>query len=536
MGNEKSKGPANPSAARLRMLPMWRLMDALLGGTETMRNAGKKYLTQHTGEVDSRYNNRLRDATLWNQIELTLGGWEGRPFRDPLKLNEDVPKEIVEISDDIDQLGTNIDTFARKWFRCGVAKAFCHVLIEQPTIREREDGAKLTKADVAAQNIRPYWCLIEPDEIIAARVSTINGKEEYVHVRIHEKTLEQDPEDEFNEIWEERIRVYNRVEDRVTVTVYKRDMKKDEDTADGWPIEKQAIELGVPFIPMVTFYADRQGFLLGKSPLQDLADLNKKHWNSQSDQDNILTIARFPILAASGVSSIDGSDALSAEPQAGKDFNGTKGTVIGPFNVLVSEEVSSKFYYVEHSGKAIKTGQESLDKLEGKMSAYGSEFLKKSPDRQTATARALDSQESVSPLQAITLNFIDVMQTALAMTARWMNLSDDETKVDAIFHGGTVQLVTDFGPEDASGVDLSALQAARQGRDISGHQFRKEMKRRGILADDFDEKENDKELGEEALDLLKTQLPEPGKDLDPSKKEAEKPKNEDKKEEKEDDE
>jgi len=491
------------------MLPMWRLMDALLGGTETMRNAGKEYLTQHTGEVEDRYRERLAQSTLWNQLEITLGGWVGRPFRDPLKLNDDVPEEITKLSDDIDQLGTNMDTFARAWFRCGVSKAFCHVLIEAPPVQENEDGSTLNKEQAAEQNLRPYWCLIEPDEIIAARSEVIDGQEVYTHVRIHERTLEKDPDDEFAEVWVEKIRVYDRLGDTVTVTVYRRDNDKDADSADGWPQETK-VNLGIKVIPLITFYADRQGFLLGKSPLQDLAELNKKHYNSQSDQDNILTIARFPILAASGVTSIDGSDALSADPQAGSDFNGTKGVVIGPWNVLVSEEVGSKFYYVEHSGKAIKTGQDSLELLEAKMAAYGSEFLKKSPDRQTATARAMDSQESVSPLQAITLNFIDAMQSALALTAMWMNISSNSGDVDEKFHGGTVTIVTDFGPEDASGVDLAALTSMQQARIISGKQMRREAKRRGILADDFDEKDNQRELDEELL-----RLPAPGKDLDP---------------------
>ena len=491
------------------MLPMWRLMDALLGGTETMRNAGKEYLTQHTGEVDSRYLERQMQATLWNQLEITLGGWVGRPFRDPLKLNDDVPEEITKLSDDIDQLGTNVDTFARAWFKSGVSKAFCHVLIEQPQVQEREDGENLSIKEASQQGIRPYWSLIEADEIIAARSAVIEGQEVYTHVRIHERTLVQDPEDQFNEIWEERIRVYDRYVDSVTVTVYKRDEEKDSDSADGWPQEGQPIELGIKEIPLVTFYADRQGFLLGKSPLQDLAELNKKHWNSQSDQDNILTIARFPILAASGVASIDGSDALSGDPQAGSDFNGKKGVVIGPWNVLVSEEIGSKFYYVEHSGKAIKTGQDSLELLEAKMAAYGSEFLKKSPDRQTATARAMDSQESVSPLQAITLNFIDAMQTALALTAKWMNITSDDQE-DGKFHGGTVTIVTDFGPEGTNDTDVNALLESHKLRILSGPQVRKELRRRGILADEFDEKVNQKELDTELL-----RLPEAGKDLDP---------------------
>jgi hypothetical protein len=497
-------------------------MDALLGGTETMRNAGKEYLTQHTGEVESRYRERLANATLWNQLEITLGGWVGRPFRDPLKLNDDVPKEIADISDDIDRMGTNIDTFARHWFERGIAKAFCHVLIEAPTVKPNEDGSPLTKAQADAQNLRPYWCLIEPDDIIAARSEVIDGREVYTHVRIHELILVEDPKDQFSEVLEERIRVYDRYDDGVAVTIYKRDKDKDVDSAEGWFIEDEPIVLGIPEIPLITFYSNRQGFLLGKSPLQDLAELNKKHWNSQSDQDNILMIARFPILAASGVTSIDGSDPLSGDPQAGKDFNGTKGTVIGPYNVLVSEEVGSKFYYVEHSGKAIKTGQDSLDTLEAKMAAYGSEFLKKSPDRQTATARTLDSQESVSPLQSITLSFIDAMQTALALTARWMKLSTNEGKVDETFYGGTVQLVTDFGPENASDADVKALLESTKLGMLSGPQLRRELRRRGVLADDFDEEANQKELDEELL-----RLPAPGKDLDPQPEPAENKKEKD---------
>jgi hypothetical protein len=39
----------------------------------------------------------------------------------------------------------------------------------------------------------------------------------------------------------------------------------------------------------------------GEPPLLDLAYLNVKHWQSQSDQDNILHIARVPILALIGV-------------------------------------------------------------------------------------------------------------------------------------------------------------------------------------------------------------------------------------------
>ena len=43
-------------------------------------------------------------------------------------------------------------------------------------------------------------------------------------------------------------------------------------------------------IPFVPFYGVRDGFMCGKPALGDLAYLNVKHWQSQSDQDTILHV------------------------------------------------------------------------------------------------------------------------------------------------------------------------------------------------------------------------------------------------------
>lgn len=520
MAKNKSKGPANPSAEKLRMQPKWDKMDALLGGTENMRAAGRKYLPMHQGEERDRYEERRGMATLWNQTELTLGGWVGRPFRDPISLDDDVPEEIQNLKEDIDHLGTDLDTFCRDWFRVGIAKAFCHILIEQPVLAQREDGQPLTLNDVNPENDRPYWVLIEPDSVIAARQMVIDGKEVLTHLRIHEVTQEQDPDDEFDEVTVERIRVYDLkllpnspdgTETGVFVTLYRRMKEATQgNSIDDWEIEVGPFQIGIDQIPLITFYSNRQGFLLGKSPLEDLCDLNIKHWNSQSDQDAILTIARFPILAASGIPDIGSHDATSPGAAAGADLLSEGGAIIGPYRVLTSADPAAKFYYVEHDGKAIAAGEKSLDKLEKQMAAYGSEFLKKSPDRETATARTLDSAESVSPLYAVTLTFMDAVKRALALTAKWMDLED----------GGTAELVTDFGPEEASPIDMAALNNARAIRDISRESYLNELIRRGILPEDFDKGKNKLQLSTEALDLEATQVPAAKTDLDAPEKDT----------------
>src|SRR5690606_17726562 len=54
-------------------------------------------------------------------------------------------------------------------------------------------------------------------------------------------------------------------------------------------------------IPLSTLYTERTGYMTAKPPLLELAYLNVKHWQSQSDQDNILHVARVPMLAITGI-------------------------------------------------------------------------------------------------------------------------------------------------------------------------------------------------------------------------------------------
>lgn len=499
-----SVGPASPSAARMAMDDRWQQMDAVLGGTASMRAARELYLPQHLGEEDERYDERISTATLWNQTELTLAGWVGRPFRDPLTLDGNVPEQIKNLYNDIDREGTNMDAFARDWFKAGIAKAFCHVLVEAPAF-DTADGSRPTLADERRQGLRPYWVLIDPAEVIAARHEVTNGRDVITHLRLYEVSTEVDPEDEFNELHVERIRVFNRilyVEDGqeiaegryvVQVTMYKKSNDKrkkkswDVDTAH----ESHGRIIDVPGVPLVTFYSHREGFHRGKPPLQDLCDLNVKHWQKLADLDNIIRVASFPILAASGIDPDDGVT---------NDTGYKDAKTIGPYNFLYTGEAGGKYYYVEHQGKAIKSGQDSLDVLENKMGAYGSEFLKKAPDRQTATARTLDSAEASSPLQNMTLRFKEAFEKALALTAQMIGINRTDT--DAEFHAGTVTIVTDFGPEEASGIDLNALITARANKDISRNTFLSELMRRGILPKEFDADTNYDELEQEVMDAF----------------------------------
>jgi hypothetical protein len=112
------------------------MANAVLGGTRSMRAAGQTFLPQHAKEADDNYKERLATAVLFNMAKLTLNSWVGRPFSDPVLLNDDVPQQIKDLDEDINKQGDAVAVFLRKWFEQGLAKAYCHVLVDYPRKEE----------------------------------------------------------------------------------------------------------------------------------------------------------------------------------------------------------------------------------------------------------------------------------------------------------------------------------------------------------------------------------------------------------------
>src|SRR5690606_28345549 len=137
-----------------------------------------------------------------------------------------------------------------------------------------------------------------------------------------------------------------------------------------------------------------------------LAYLNICHWQSSSDQRNVLTVTRFPMLAISG--------ALKENPDGSAPIN------VGPHSYLQMDDPQGKFYFVEHTGAAMSAGRQDLEDLKEEMASYGAEFMKKRPANEGVVARALDSAESLSALQVWVIDFRDALERLLRLTAKWL--------------------------------------------------------------------------------------------------------------------
>lgn len=461
---QKAKqGPAATSFEYDAMYPDWLMIQTVLDGTRAMRQAGEQFLPKHNAEGPESYAARLNTANLLNILSITLDAWVSKPFSEKLKISDDVPEQITELFDNIDLRGNTLGIVLRDWLREGLAKTYSHMMVDCPRATPRADGEPRTLADDAKDNLRPYLTHIKPENMIFAFATIQNGEEVLTHVRILETVQVMDPD-----LWIPTITSQIRVLTPGRVDLYQLQFDKKTNKyswifTEGWDTDFDGI-------PIVTFYADRQAFMMGKPPLIDLCWLNIRHWQSTSDQIAAVTVSRFPMIGVSGAIS---DDAIR----------------IGPNRWLHTPDPGSKIYYVENTGKAIAAGRTDLMDLEELGAEYGAIFLKKRPGGASATARALDTAEVTSPLQDVAIRFNSAIKQVMGLIAKWLKL--DPTAI------GTVEVNTNFDFADDDLPALQALQGARQLKDINRQVYLENLNRMKVLGEDFNFEENEKGLEKE---------------------------------------
>lgn len=459
---------AQPSQEYLAMSEFWTLTATLRAGTKAMREAGKTYLPQDTDEQPAAYEARINRSVLTNLYKKTADKLVGKPLKQPIVVEDSVPVEIRPLLDDIDSLGTRLDVFAKDILQQAVDDGMTHVLVEFPNSDKaaqeigefkNTDGTRaLSLRQATKLNIRPYARHVKAQDLIGWQHEVINGRKTLTQIRIAEiGRVEGD--NPYEQDTRERVRVIER--DKWELF----EKQKRENVGEGGKkTEWVSIETGVNtlgIIPLVTLYTNQIGFMMARPWLEDIAWLNVSHWQSDSDQRNLLHVARVPILFAKGF----GDDDTQFEISIGS-------------NSFVKAPSSADLKYVEHSGKGITAGREDLKDIEERIQFLGLEAMMKRPSGNvTATQSAIDSSEANSSLGMVSQELENTLEGVLGLFAMWMELGEDG--------GGSLSVFKDFGIDAADVEDVEILLKAKQGGEISQMTFLKELKRRNLLADDF---------------------------------------------------
>lgn len=283
---------ADQSPAVAAMQADWTLARALLGGTRAMRVAGKTYLPKWPDEEESAYQFRLSVSVLFPAYKRTVETLTGKPFSKAITRHDDIPAKIGEWLEDVDLQGRNLDAFAADQMEAALGYGLSGILVECPDaekagVKKNAEGVTTQAAEQEA-GIRPYFVSIGPLQILGWRAERIKDSWRLMQLRFTEKV--EEPDGPFATKCIEQVRV-------LEPGRWETHRKKDVNGVHEWVLhEEGTTSLG--FIPFVPVYGKRKGYMLGEPPLIEVAHLNVKHWQSQSDQDNLLHVARVPILAA----------------------------------------------------------------------------------------------------------------------------------------------------------------------------------------------------------------------------------------------
>ncbi|MHA2203444.1 MAG: DUF4055 domain-containing protein [Candidatus Hodarchaeales archaeon] len=424
----------------------WDLIDDIQGGTHAMRKAGEKWLRKHPKEEQAAFDHRLKGSYLFNGQERTITYLTSKPFLRPVVCDEDMDSDILEWTENVDSAGTDLSVFLREWseifFRFGIA----HILVDYPRTQITEGEEAPTVAQAKEQNLRPYWVNVHPQNLIGWHSERVNGVEALTQIRILEIHKEPDG------LWGEKFR--RRV--RVITPDYFEVYEETDSSAWVW-VDGGPMTLG--FIPLVTAYADRKGFMVSKPPLLDLTNLVEQHWNNNSDQQNILWAVRTPFLFGAGLKPKDE-------------------VVIGASYITRTASVDAKLTYVEHTGKAVEAGRQDVEDLKSDMRIYGAILLQR-PGNVPATKNAIDKSESDSTLGIAVTEIESTANRAIEIVGKWLG----KEKV------GKCKINRDFGIITGEVNTIDSLDKMRARLDLSHASYLQENKRHGLLSDDFDVEE-----------------------------------------------
>lgn len=439
----------------------WPLLHDLLGHTRAMIAAGTKWLPKESKETSPNYKSRLDRSVLYEAFADTIDKGAAAPFSQPVTINGDVPDALKPIESNADGTGKTLKQIGREWFEAAETYGLSHMLIDAP-----KTGGDLNKAEEEKLGIRPRFVHIKPPNLIAwATRPGPTGEPILTEIRILENSVER-AEGSFVEKEVQRIRVYREADWELW------ELKTVDGKVDtAWELIDGPTEHSFGGVPLVTLYFKRKEFMVGDPPFMKIADLNKTHWQSSSDQRNILRMSRFGLLFAAGFS----QEEIDA------------GLVVGPNSMVSSTNPEAKLEYVESQGKAIGAGREDLENLEAEMEALGTQILLKQRSGDIkATGQAIAESKQQSTIKSWAADTGQGLTLCYEFAARWMRMILPEDFKVVIYDDFTIGF---NGPQD-----VEALLKMFQAGTITLLTFLRESQRRGFISDNVDPEQEAKDV------------------------------------------
>lgn len=375
-------------------------------GTLALRAAKDKYLPKFPEELQATYENRANCSTLFNLYAKTEAVMKGLVFQREIVLGADVPPQIKTLAENIDNRGNHLNVFAQKTFENFFLGAGI-ILVDAPPV----EGV-ISLEDERLLGLRPYWVNYEPDDVInwRYRVNPVTKKTELSLIVFKEITDEV--KGRFLTETVTRYRVFYLDEIGRPAWELWREIKDKNNLKEAELIREGGGTLErLSAIPVAI-----AGSLEQKPAMLDLALLNIKHFQKQSNFDNLETQAAVPLFYTKGLQKAAGETL-----PVGTDIH---------YELPTDGDIG----WAQLDASGFDSMRASLDHVVGEMTILGLSMLADKTARVdvTATEALLNSIGETAELRVMAEQLKDALELALGFTAEYLGLGKDA--------GGSIEL------------------------------------------------------------------------------------------------
>jgi hypothetical protein len=439
---------SDPNTAWYAQEAHWILIEDLMGGTYGMRRKHRRYLPQEPRELDESYDNRLARSVVapyYQRLERMLAGMLTRK---PVRL-EDTSDVIMEQLFDVDMQGNDLNVFTYETARKLVRYGHIGTLVDAPT-----DGG------------RPYWVTYTPRQILGWRTELKDGQQALSMLRLSETVTV--PDGEYGEKAVQQIRL-------LTPGGYQLHQKGD----DGEFRITDEGTTSLSEIPFSVAYSNRVGYFESRPPLEDIAELNLKTYQVQSDLDNILHISCIPMLAFFGF------------PSAAEEVSAGPGEAI-------AFPAEGKAEYIEPKGTSFDYQFKRLEQIAAQINELGlSAVLGQKLSAETAEAKRIDRSQGDSTMMVIAQNVQDMIDNCLQYHAQYLGQAAA---------AGSCFVNRDFIGARLEPQEIQSLLQLYTAGTITQETLLRQLSDGEVLGDDFNVDEELEATSNAGLDLPATRL------------------------------
>ena len=411
------------------LVSTWAKVEAISGGDDTMKEAGSLYLPRLGGQTDTEYQAYLARGCFFNAFARTINGLSGAILRKEviIKTNKRVDEMLPTVTLANESIQETIKIVIDNVLEYG----YFGILVDMPVLQE---GQLVTEDN-------PYFAMYPASTIINFRTEQSGSETKLTMLCLAETAYEENPENPFELVKRDLIRVLVLEDSKLIVRLYKRDMNNDKEvwSQHGDDIMPKIKGASLDFIPFVFFGAVTNNPIPTSPPLIDLANLNIKHWQVSTDYYHGLHYCALPTPWAAG-------------------FDIGANLYIGAQKAWVSDNPQAQCGYLEFTGQGLQAIEHALDRLEAQMAIMGARML----EEQKKAAEAAETvvmrySGDTATLSSIVTSVEQGMIKAIDLLGTWVGIEA----------GTELHLNRDFVSQKLSAQDITALLQAYQGNAIS---------------------------------------------------------------------